>query len=231
MNEFIVGIVFAVLVFAAPTLAQESLSPNSPFDEQRHERAKVSGGVVVGAMFAPDTLPRAHPVLTAALPAIGDPVETVCVRVTSRDGTYEAVNTYAVQEAARNRPLNFIYPTRYPDVLGTAPTVARMNLGGCQNDGPLIPVVWSDAGTPGEADLMIYVNTAGADTIVAYEAPGGEVVARCTQIMETGGIKYSAACPVDAKGLPRNLPVTIYFDVTRNRVVETYEVTVILAGS
>ncbi|MCF3972591.1 hypothetical protein [Paracoccus salsus] len=220
----------AVALFAGPSLAQEPLSPNIPFDEQRHERAKVSGGLVVGAMFTADDVPRASPLLTATLPAGDDAVDTVCVRVTSRDGTYESVNTYSIGDAARRETLTFDYPTRYPDVLGSAPTVARMNLGGCDREGPVIPVVWSDAGQPGQPGLVIYVNTAGADTIVAYDTADGEVVARCAQVEETGGIKYSAACPVDPAGLPREQPVTIHLDVTRNRVVETYEVEVVLAG-
>ena len=220
----------AIAFVAGPVLAQEALAPNTPFDEHRYERAKVSGGLVVGVMFSPDNLQRNQPRLQAALPTIGERVDTVCVRVTSRDGTYEAANTYSLPDAVGRQELTFSYPTRYPEVLREIPTVARMNLGDCDQDGPVIPVLWGDADARVSGDVTIYINTAGADTLLAYETASGEVVTHCTQIEETGGIKYTATCPVNIAGIPGNTLTTLYFDVTRNRTSETYEVEVMFAG-
>lgn len=216
--------------WTSPIVAQERVEPNTPFEEHRYERAKVSGGLVVGAMFTADTLDRSRPLLSTALPATDPAIDTVCLRVTSRDGTYESVNTYPVGDRKRRETLTFDYPTRYPAVLGEVPTVARMNAGDCDGSGPIIPVIWSDADTPSEGQLLFYVNTAGADTFVVYGPRGNEAVVRCTQVEETGGIKYTALCPVETASLPRDRPVTVFFDVTRNRVVETYEVEVSIAG-
>lgn len=230
MNRSCLIATLVTALWTSPIMAQESVAPNTPFDEQRFERAKVSGGLVVGAMFTPDSLERRRPLLSTALPATDTAFDMVCVRVTSRDGTYESENTYSVQDVIRRETLNFEYPTRYPAILGALPTVARMNAGGCDREGPIIPVVWGDADDPSQGRLLFYVNTAGADTFVAYETADGEVVDRCTQIEETGGIKYTAVCPVEADSLPRDTAVTVYFDITRNRVVETYEVEVSIAG-
>lgn len=216
-------------VLSGPILAQEPLTPNT-FEEHLYERAKVSGGLVVGAMFSPDRLERGRPVLEAVLPAAGQGADMACLRVTSRDGTYESASTFSLAGTVRTGAVTFAHPTKHSDVLRQTPTVARMNLGGCDHDEPVIPVIWADASARTASALTFYVNTAGADTVVAYETASGEVVARCAQIEESAGIKYTAACPVDADRLPRDRLVTLYFDVTRNRVVETYEVEVTLAA-
>jgi hypothetical protein len=230
MNCSCLIVTLVAALCASPIMAQESVAPNTPFHEERFERAKVSGGLVVGAMFTPDSLERSRPSLSTALPATETAFDTVCLRVTSRDGTYESENTYSVRDAIRRTVLNFDYPTRFPAILRTAPTVARMNAGDCDREGPIIPVIWGEADDSSRGRLLFYVNTAGADTFVAYEAAGGEVVDRCAQVEETGGIKYTAVCPVETGSLPRDTAVTVYFDVTRNRVVETYEVEVSIAG-
>lgn len=206
------------------------LKVNGDFLENRYERAQVSGGLVVGAMLSKDASERIQPLLEVTLPRADRMAETVCLRVTSRDGTYESANTYLVPQNLPDTPVTFEYPTDFLDFLRDAAAVARINVGSCEADGPVIPLFWNDQDSDARETLNLYVNTAGADTLVAYDGPSGEVVARCAQIEEVGGLKYTAACPVNAELLPRNDPVTIYFDVTRNRVVETYEVEVILGG-
>lgn len=226
-HRFYLAVTTAAL-FPGAILAQEPISP-STFHEERLERAKVSGSLVVGAMYSLDRLALAEPLLEIALSAAGTTATTACLRVTSRDGTYEAVGAYPLP-AAPAGALTLNFPTDYIDLLRQIPAAARINLGTCDQDEPVVPVNWPEAPAAEPQKLMLFVNTAGADTVIAYETPTGEVVTRCQQINETNGIKYTAICPVDVDRLPHDGPATLYFDVTRNRVVETYEVQVLLAA-
>lgn len=207
-------------------LAQEPLTPKT-FEEHRYERAKVSGALVVGAMYGLDVIAAGTPMIEAVLPA-DRPADTACLRLTSRDGTYESISTYALPSGSGERRQIFGHPTRYADLLGSIPTVARMNFGECDRGEPILPVNWS--GADATQEVTFYINTAGADTVLALETDAGEVVVRCDQIDAANGIKYTASCPLDASLLPASGPVTLYFDVTRNRSVETYEVEVAVAA-
>lgn len=225
-----ISTIICFLISAAPTLAEDVLKVKGDFLENRYERAQVSGGLVIGAMLSKDASERIKPLFEVTLPQDDAAHDTVCLRVTSRDGTYESANTYALPETRTGDPVTIEYPTNYFDFLRDAAAVARINLGSCDEDGKIIPLLWNDTDKGADQMLNLYVNTAGADTLVAYGTASGEVVARCTQIEEVGGLKYTAACPVQTQLLPRNAPVTVYFDVTRNRVVESYEVQVLLGG-
>lgn len=220
--------------FCAPSLAQEVIHTKEAFFEKRLPRAEVSGSLVLGAMLTPDERRRAEPELRALVPPPSAGT-SVCVRVTSRDGDYIAVNSYALPEAAAGEDRRFEHPTKLGRLLERNNAVARMSLGDCNAglETPIVPVLWNpDPGEGWGGDVLFYVNTGGADTIVAVEKPGGgEFVAACDRVEEVSGLEYTASCVVPAAHLAGSAPVPVYLDVTRNRKPESYMFEVLFLGS
>lgn len=196
----------ALVAALLPTsiLAQQPLAPNT-FDEQRYERAKVSGGLVIGAMFSRDRLGPGQPVLAAILPGGAAASTTTCLRVTSRDGTYESISTYSLPDTGRDQALSFNHPTQYPELLRDKPAVARMNFGACDQDQPIIPVRWGNAEAAEPGELTLFVNTSGADTL----SPMKPARAKWLPVATRSRIPVESNIPRPVLSIPNTCPETV----------------------
>lgn len=222
-----------LLAVSSPSFAQELIKASRPFVEAEFPRARVSGGLVVGAMFTRDTNRSAKPRLFAVLPQTYSIAGEACVSVTARDGTYEAANTYRIPAGSDGQRVEFEFPTAYGQLLARKEAVARLNIGGCEvEETPVVPVSWNPQDGAADGDqVLFFVNTGGAETLVAIpDDAGNDRVSRCEPVNDTRGLKYTAICSVAVDNLGLGQLRAVYLDVTRNRVVETYSFEVFHAG-
>lgn len=188
------------------TLAQ----PDAGFAETLGGRAKVSGRVLVGLRIGPSpgrfdagSVRVALPPASATLP--------LCVRMTSSDGRYWALNPYLAQPPFPPTPRLDIR-SRFQDQLadyGAEDIIVRVaDSGECHEDaeGTIRPVLYGNAAAAadGSVRLSAYVNTGSARaSLELLDAAGQSLGAtKCAKPRNRAAVSFTRLCELD---LPQTL--------------------------
>jgi hypothetical protein len=195
-----------------PVRAQELSLATKPLAEVFSDRAKVTGGVIVGLSTAATrvTFDPGALFIASGIEA-GD---QVCIRVTTRDGRYWSLNAYGPAKSSAVLP-RFEYPTGFARDLASyrAEDIAirAVRTTDCHEDaeGALLPVAFDRAGAATE--LVVLVNAGrsharaklGEDgTWTECETPEGQRVAytaRCR--LALGGRFHATSLHIALRGL------------------------------
>jgi hypothetical protein len=220
----------AIVFLPLPSLAQGIRLGETEFLERISETSKVSGDIVMGVMLTGDQPSDQPPsVVTASVPSWSTSTEAtpVCVRLVSKDGRYEAENTYLVEPGYGDDTAPFPYMGEHADFLAERPAVALAKPGRCgDRSDTALPAIWrARADSPPEM-LNIYLNTAGNPASMAL-GRGDRFFEPCTDISELSGLKYTALCSVPVSDLPVDGPARLTFFITRSNTEESFTLEVL----
>jgi hypothetical protein len=198
----VTGIFLSMLLAYAPaTFGEELVAVLDPAAEALEEVYKddvpVSGRVVAGLSMAGVPLPGT----LALLPRQDVGGGQVCVQVMSRDGRYWAENNFLLPGGIVDGPVRLQYESRYSDELNAAQAddLALLSyLGGCGDQNTREYVLTSrDKLSDGERSLVIYVNSARADTYAGIvNRAKREKPQKCRRITEGRRTGYDTICRI-----------------------------------
>ena len=215
-----------------PSVAQQVLHASPDYSEQIFPRAKVSGGLVVGAQFDTAKTPQDWSMIEVPVRGVPKGEGQLCARVTKGDGTYESVNTYLLPKALTEKGLLLDNPSKHPDKLEQGDAMVRVSAGSCNDDeAEIIPAGRSSDAVSGDDEIAFYVNAGGAETVASVQVGTEFQTVLCDQVTSADAIKFTSICWIKAALLDASEGATVYLDVTRNGQVEPFEFKVRLGGS
>ena len=188
------------------TLAQ----PDAQFAETLGGRTKVSGRVLVGLRIGPSPGRFDARRVRVALPPANDALP-LCVRMTSSDGRYWALNPYLARPPFQPMPRLDIR-SRYQDELaaysGEDIIIRIAESGECHEDveGTIRPVSYADEDEAAAAStqLHVYVNTGSARASLELLDEDGQSLAltKCARPTNRAAVSFTRLCELD---LPQTL--------------------------
>lgn len=237
-------LLFALSLLLAGSAAHAQLaefSPENPDDfyERLDEHGRVSGDIFMGVMIGPaqrgmgedlnlaDSAPeRSADVEVRRLP-VGDAGPDYCVRINSKDGRLEAVNTYLAEQPAGV----FLYLGTLGDKVGDTRAVSLVRVGRCgDRSDKVVPSVWKGAaGDIGDEALHVFANTAGNPAVLLVG--GEEDSVPCENVTDSTTLKYTAACIVGFDLIARHRAedsVDLTLLVARSLGEDSHKITVVL---
>lgn len=177
--------------------AQETQLATAHFEEELQNTARISGHVLAGVQkraFRNDEEDISLATYVPAAWAGG----SLCLKVVSLDGRYEAVGEYDVATSWKGGIVRLSYPTKYSDMLQQRPEDGlglRVARGLCTQDASEATVVyWND---PGAVPVTILVNSFQADAVYAYIG-NDPMPVRCEPVDLDGRSAYDTRCPLSA---------------------------------
>lgn len=181
------------------------------FVEDHTPEVSVSGNVLVGLMTAEAAEGLASDSLSLA-PAGALVSKELCLRVSSRDGTYTSKNLYRVPEALDRSAVGLPYPSRYLTVVeqyGVDDVALAASAGRCDESARDYFVVMSAGQQP--ANLRLYVNSFGATDVLHRTKEGGEwsTPTPCNAITAKRRTTFDHVCDVKARGGATALDIEI----------------------
>ena len=193
--KFILLSVFSILAQASGGYGQTVDLVNAPLlAESLQNTAKISGSVVSGLQVQKGE--TSEIVIEAFVPEAWSG-ETVCLRVVTVDGRYEASNEYAVSKDWDGGIARLFYPTAHTDILAAKPLDGvglRMARGECLAELSEATVVyWKGAR---EMPISLLVNSFQADSVFAYFGDS-TVPVRCEPIDMDGKSAFDWNCAFD----------------------------------
>jgi|GEM_PF-811819 hypothetical protein len=181
--------------------------------EHHAPEVAVSGNVIVGVMAASASRALAQDLLAIRAPDSGS--TTICLKVTSRDGTYTSRNEYSSDSAPA--VLRLPYRSRLEEVLeqytGKPGHIAiTASRGNCVQSAPadyyLPSVVDAKTGELDSAPLSIFINGFDA-TDVYYRIAGANEISDCHYIEEGRHTAYNFSCEIAEVPGGTSLPLTV----------------------
>lgn len=224
------------------------------FHERLDEHGRVSGDIVMGVMIGPahsddeddeeivmaDLAPRTSAdVAVMRLPegapalATGPAAREFCVRINSKDGRFEAENTYSVTGSATVSDVGFPYEGAHAPVVNSMRAVSLVKVGRCgDRTYDVVPSVW-DGTDPvdGRRALHVFINSAGNPTFAVVGADRGSIP--CEDVADPSTLKYTTSCILPFETLEAHRQddrVLLTFYVTRSLGEEAFEISVVLPG-
>lgn len=166
----------------------------NPFNEVVYEAARISGQLVTGIQYP--SAPNDSPLLQAQVPPDWRG-RTICARVVTVDGLYEASNEYEVPVDWQGGLAELPYPTKEQELLGDRQpdsVAVRVSPTGCNTEIEAVTTaVWGMPGPP----PSILVNSFQADAVFAYVG-GATVPIRCQPLPLDNKIAFDIRCSLDA---------------------------------
>ena len=195
-----------MLLLSVPRLAyaQENLvvSPNY-FVERENPTIKISGPLLVGAVFISKTAAKTKPVLVAVFPTEWGN-ETACVQGRSVDGIYESTSEYKLPQIVQPTKIGFEYPTTLLKwTKETSPSKFSMLIskGSCTDtDSVYAPSYWNIDASKAFSQVALQINSIGADE--AFIFVGDDVDAdpiECTRAETEKPKAFDFLCIFDKK--------------------------------
>ena len=249
----VMSIVLCIVTPYTATRAQNTdiALADSEFFERLDERGRVSGDIVMGVMIGPapsderdeitmaDFVPRPTADITVQRlpeqkPGVQDQgaaARLFCVRINSKDGRFEAANTYAVADGVIFPDEPFRYEGEHAPVVKAMRAVSLVKVGRCgDRTEEVVPSIWNGTELAARPRaLHVFVNSAGNPT-VATVGTGARFVT-CEDVAAPSTLKYTALCILPLSMLKTHTQhgrVTLSLLVTRSLGEEVFEVTVVL---
>ena len=210
------------------------------------DRGRVSGDIVMGVMIGPDPQnnkdedyadfsPRGSAnVVVQRLPtalSVGQTSRPFCVRINSKDGRFEAENTYTVSgEVSPQTP--FKYLGQHSPDLNSMDAVTLVKVGPCGNrTQTVVPSTWADRDMVSKAGaLHVFVNSAGNPTGLVVGSD--RQIIECADVTEETTLKYTSACVIPFERIEPQIEdsrVTLTFFVSRSLEEEVFNLAVIFS--
>lgn len=197
--QFAIRSVLTMLLLVCPFLTSaqslELASGEGGFRETVLEAARISGSVLVGAQ---DHGASQEIHVGAHVPEAWAGA-TVCSRVATIDGLYEATNAYLVPDGWSGGVAAIPHPTAFPDRLQDRPLDAigvRVTLGPCNVPPRQVAVgIWGDPMT----GVGLLVNGLGAEGVFAYLGDNPTPV-RCMPLELGGRSAFDTRCDLSGVG-------------------------------
>lgn len=214
-----------LVLLPSASLAQGIELAQEDFSETVSETSKVSGDIVMGVMLTGDAPSGMPPTIVTGIAdqwSGSAEASPVCVRLVSKDGRYEAENTYLVGAGFKGKNAPFPYLGIYADFLESRAAVVLVTSGRCgERSVSAIPALWKAPDGMRPDTLQVYLNTAGNPASVAV-GRGDTFFEPCTDISELTGLKYTTRCTIPVSVLPKENPARLTFFVTRSNTEETF---------
>ncbi|WP_220801066.1 hypothetical protein [Roseobacter sp. OBYS 0001] len=195
-SNLLKAIMFFSLVFTSSGHAQSVELATAPdLNESLQSTAKISGSIVSGLQVQKG--PTSEIVIEAFVPSTWSG-ETICLRVVTVDGHYEASNEYLVSDDWQGGISKLFYPTRHADVLAPKPTDAiglRMTRGACLSEMQEATVAYWDGAR--ERPISLLVNSFQAEAVFAYFGDSTSPV-KCEPIDLDGKSAFDWNCMFDS---------------------------------
>lgn len=200
-------------VASQASFADELLLLTNPFQEDLRPAAEISGALIMGVQRT--SSPAQGVSLTAYLPKDWAGA-TLCARVASVDGLYEASNEYAVTPEWTGGTTSLPYPTKFAFDLSQKPAHGlgvRITRGSCSDTGPQ-DVTIAGWNATSDAALGLLINSFRADTVFMYagEAP---TPVECQTIELDNLAAYDTLCSLET--LDNTGPITLEIHRLVNR--------------
>lgn len=223
-----ISAVLCLTLLPTTLFAQEIKLAETEFREFVTENARVSGDIVMGVMLSDDSSSPALPYLSTANHWITSDAETqVCVRIVTKDGRYEAENTYVVPQRYQQSSAEFPYDGTRSDILTREPAAALVKIGSCgSRDAVAVPVLPQTETAPKLDLLHVFINAAGNAVDVAW-GRGRDQTADCVDVTELDGLKYTSRCDVPLSALQGGGPTSLTFFVARGNTEENFRLSVL----
>lgn len=220
--------IICLVLMPATLFCQEIELAGSTFQETVTENARVSGDIVMGVMLVGDSPVSVDPSVRTGNHWMASDGETqVCVRIVTKNGRYEAENTYVVPQRYNSAAAVFRYGGTRRDILSEEQATALVKTGACgSRDAVVVPILSHDEPFKGSEILRVFINASGNPVDVAW-GRGRDQVADCTDVTELDGLKYTARCDVPIASLPRTAPVELTFFIARGNTEEDFQVSVL----
>lgn len=244
------SIAFISMFLLAPveSAAQDEDSPfqhiGENFDERLEERGRVSGDIIMGVMIGPvpgedappypwaDAAPRSDAdlqVLVLPEPESDHDPQHICVRINSKDGRFEAENTYEVADGTSPDDAPIPYRGLYGPDVAQMLAVSLIKPGRCGDRTNIaIPSLWAASPVSlSDGALHIFINAAGNPTYVSFGAEAMD----CQDVTDATTLKYTASCIITLAALRDEVKegaVDLTVFVTRSLGEETFDVSVLL---
>ncbi|RBI67285.1 hypothetical protein DQW77_17690 [Roseovarius sp. TE539] len=244
-----IGLLCVVSYLPARAQTEDIALDEREFHERFDEHGRVSGDVVMGVMIGrktdgerddaalADLAPRrTADVAVLRLPPRAQDAEHAkkrlfCVRINSKDGRFEAENTYSVADGVISPSGPFPYMGRHEPIVTALRAVSLVKVGQCGDRADaVIPSTWGgDDIALGSSALHVFVNSAGNPT-VAVMGSGPEFIA-CNDIADASTLKYTASCVLPFDKLQAHAEdgvVRLELLVTRSLGEESFDVMIVL---
>ncbi|SDF61564.1 hypothetical protein SAMN04488105_13610 [Salipiger thiooxidans] len=212
------------------SLAQGIALEKGPFQERVSEYSKVSGDIVMGVMLTGDEASTREPsIVTGVAPdwTESSAASPVCVRIVTKDGRYEAENTYLIAPSYAGTRAPFPYEGQQADLLAERSAVALVKAGRCgDRSDTFIPVHWKAEPGAQPKTLHVYVNSAGNPVSIAW-GRGADAIRNCANVTELAGLKYTARCDVQIDELPSEATVRLTLFVVRSNSEEVFDIRIL----
>jgi hypothetical protein len=197
----------AILFLSAFAAAQDRVAAklvSDPFLESYQPEVSVSGNVIVGVMTATAAAAMLNDQVAIRSDGLGD--QTVCLRVTSRDGIYSSRNIYALPDGTAGSVL-LPYRSKLADVVQAyaADEIAMAATAGECESGSADYFLLSGAAETGVAEIVVYLNSFGA-TDVFYQLASDPVP--CEYITEGRRTTFDFICRLGVVDTGDTIPVT-----------------------
>ena len=223
-----ISVILCVTLLPATVFAQEIRWAGKDFNETVSENARVSGDIVLGVMLTEDSSSPGGPTVTTGNHWMASDAETqVCVRIVTKDGRYEAENTYLIPQHYQKPDAIFPYGGEGPDILSEEPVAALVKTGPCgSRNAVAVPVLSLNEGGAASDMLRVFVNAAGNPVDVAW-GRGRDQFTDCDDVTELDGLKYTARCDVPLNKLPQAGAANLTFFIARGNTEEDFELSVL----
>lgn len=210
-----------VLLAMTPVMAQDgAVLASGALVERYAPAAEISGTPLVGLVAAGQVDPALRRIM-ARIPAdwVG---ETVCARMVSSDGRYEAEREYSVPAGWQSGLANLDFPTRYGEQLaefGAQELGVLVTRGSCGNQADerqIVPAGWNLTNQSDSAALM--VNSFRADeTYLIVAALGLDI--SCQPVASSRRTAFDTICPLPASLLDASGLVSVELNRIRRGVM------------
>lgn len=223
-----ISVVLSVTLLPTMVFAQEIKLAETKFRESVTENARVSGDIVMGVMLADDLSSPVLPSLSTGNHWIASDGDTqVCVKIVTKDGRYEAENTYIVPQHYPHLNAEFPYDGERSDILSRKPAAVLVKLGSCGSRSTIaVPVLPKAEALSDLGRLHVFINAAGNPVDVAWGRQPDQMT-DCTDVTELDGLKYTARCEVPLSALTKEGPTDLTFFITRNNSEENFRLSVL----
>lgn len=208
------AMVSAIIVFplfyigqnAALSQSLEPLEASRIESEVFDERVKSSGAVIAGVMMAGRVDAEQRPDLRALLSErVEEP--SLCLDVTSQDGRYQSIRYYelpSLPTSFQTRSLD--YETSYGDYLADSKPGEigiQLAVGDCGAANPtILPVTWNAQDTNADADMLVLVNSNGADSVFLYASEQATDPVTCEPLEAFLKRSFDFTCTIPASARP-----------------------------
>jgi len=242
---------FLAFVSCLPARAQTTdiALDEREFHERFDEHGRVSGDIVMGVMIGRKTdgerddaaLADLAPRRTADVAVLRLPSKAqdagkserrlFCVRINSKDGRFEAENTYSVADGVISPSGPFPYQGKHEPVVTALRAVSLVKAGRCGDRAEaVIPSTWSGEDISlGSSALHVFVNSAGNPTVAVVGSGPGFIA--CNDIADASTLKYTASCVLPFDKLQAHSEggvVRLELLVTRSLGEESFDVMIVL---